>query len=134
MAVVVFDQAEFRQLYPQYKDSVKYSDVYLQGQFNEACLICNNTDSSRVPYDPNVGVTERKTLLYMLVCHLATIAENGVVGTVSQANQGSVSASFQLDNRKNAAWFMQTPCGYKYWQFTRKYRTGGMFVQGSVSH
>lgn len=134
MAVVIFDTAEFRQLHPQYADVAKYSDVYLQGLFGEACLMCNNAESSRISYDPESGVMERKILLYLLVCHLAELADKGTVGVLSSATQGSVSVSFQLDGRKGAAWFMQTPCGYKYWQFTQKYRTGGMFIKTNMQH
>lgn len=132
--VVIFDVSLFRQQRPQFADVTKYSDAFLQNCFDEAALICNNTNASIVPYDPEKNINNRQILLYLLTCHIATLRNSGQVGTVTSATEGSVSAGFYIDQRKGAAWFTQTQCGYMYWQMIQKYKVGGIFVPGAKLH
>lgn len=122
MAVVVLDIPTFRTMYPLF-DTL--ADAQVQQAFNVACLLCDNTESARVPYVPGVN-TERETLLYLLVCHLCTLGQRGnvVVGNVSSAAEGSVNTSFTLPAQQSAAWFSQTQCGLTYWAASLKYRQG----------
>ena len=94
MPIVVFDPTEFRQRRPQLES---LSDAQLLAAFDTACLILDNSERSPVPYAPDAGVLDRKTLLDLLVCHLATLAlrGGGAVGALSSATEGSVSASFR---------------------------------------
>ena len=71
MAVVVFDIADFRTIYPQFAE---LTDAQLTAFFEDACLYLDNTDAS-----PVQNITLRKSLLYKIVCHLATLAQRGVV-------------------------------------------------------
>lgn len=121
MAVVAFDPADFKAWYPQF---AAMPDGQLEGFFATAQLILDNTDRSIVQ-----DLTERKTLLYMLVCHLATLSQRGdaVTGPVSSASEGSVSTSFAPMNWGNGQWYGQSQCGATYWQATAKYRTGGKY-------
>lgn len=114
--VVVFDPAEFKTMNPQFEGM---SDEQLQTFFNGACLLLDNTPSSMVK-----DLTERKTLLYMLTCHIATMKEKGDMGAgiITSASQGKVSVSMQPF--QNANWYMLSPCGLMYWQATAKYRVG----------
>lgn len=132
--VVIFDVSLFRQQRPQFGDITKYSDTFLQNCFDEATLICNNTDASIVPYSPSNNINDRQILLYLLTCHIATLATSGQVGSITSATEGSVSAGFYIDQRKGAAWFTQTQCGYTCWQMIQKYRLGGLFVPGIKKH
>lgn len=113
---VVFDPAEFKTLYPEFAN---LSDDVLQSYFNAACLLCNNTDQS-----PVTDLAERKMLLYMLVCHIATLKERGnaIVGTITSAAEGKVNVS--VTPLVNANWYQSTACGALYWQATAKYRMG----------
>ena len=132
--IVIFDPDLFRQQRPQFSDNTKYSDAFLQNCFNEAELICNNTDASVVPYNPANNINDRQILLYLLTCHIATLTTSGQVGSITSATEGSVSAGFYVDQRKGAAWFTQTQCGYMYWQMIQKYKCGGIFVPGALFH
>ena len=134
MAVVIFDPVLFREQRPQFGDITKYSDAFLQNCFDEATLICSNKESSLIPYNPDRQVYDRQILLYLLTCHIATLRNSGQVGTVTSATEDSVSAGFYIDQRKGAAWFTQTQCGYTYWQMIQKYRLGGLFVPGIKKH
>ena len=127
MATVVFDPAEWLALHPQFTD--KFTDIQLQHLFELACLLLDNSNNSPVPYDPVQGVTARKTLLGMLVCHLAALALRPAdqAGPVASASEGSVSVNFQLPDRLNGQWYQQTPCGQAYWQAIRKYLVGGRY-------
>lgn len=134
MAVVIFDPALFREQRPQFADTSKFSDAFLQNCFDEATLICNNTDASMVPYNPVKNINDRQILLYLLTCHIATLATSGQVGSITSATEGSVSAGFYIDQRKGAAYFTQTQCGYTYLQMIQKYKVGGLFVPGAKNH
>lgn len=113
---VVFDIDEFRTLYPQFE---KVTDEMLEKYFNAACLLCNNTQKSLVK-----DLDERKTLLYLLVCHIAELQGRGntLVGLLTSATEGKVSVSVKPFD--NANWYQQTQCGSLYWAATAKYRIG----------
>lgn len=132
MAIVVFDSTEFLEIYPRFSGVL--SNAQLQNAFDVACLVLDNTDGSVVPYDPTNNINNRKTLLYMLTCHIATMAlwGPGQAGPSSGASEGSVSVSFAVPDVTNASWFKLTPCGQAYWQATRKYVVGGRYI--AVKH
>ncbi len=69
MAVVVFDPAAFREAYPRFSSEL-ISDAQLEQAFDLACLLLDNTDASPVPYDPERGILIRRTLLWLLGCHI----------------------------------------------------------------
>jgi len=117
--VVVFNPAEFRNVYPQFNN---FSDIQLDFFFKGACQLLDNTDNS-----PVQDGDERKLLLFYLVCHLVTLAKRGddMVGTISSVNEGSVSMGLQsINGSPNGAWYQQTRCGAMYWQATTRYRLG----------
>lgn len=128
MAVVSFDVSEFRDVYPQFSD---FTDAQLEHAFNVATLVLRNTERSHVPYNPP-EVMDRKTLLYLLVCHLCELAirGNGIVGSVTNATEGSVSAGFSVPQNPKAAWFQQTQCGATAWQILLGYVIGGKLYRG----
>lgn len=134
MAIVVFDVTQFRELYPQFST---ISDAQLENFFDIAGLTITggNTESSPIPYNPPTEV-EREILLYMLVCHLATLAQrpNGLVGIMTNATEGTVNATFAAPQINNAQWFLQTPCGYAYWQIVQKYSLGGRYYVHRCNH
>lgn len=114
--VVVFDVDEFKTLYPQFAN---VDETILQNYFNAATLLLDNTDKS-----PVKDLAERKMLLYMLTCHIATLKGRGdtIVGTITAATEGKVNVS--VTPLVNANWYTQTLCGSMYWQATAKYRLG----------
>lgn len=122
MDVVVFDPNEFYAMYPQFQNV--YTPEQLGVFFNVACMMCDNTENSLVK-----NLTERKTLLYLLVCHIATLQERGtgMVGMITSASEGGVSVSLQAYTN-NPNWYTQTQCGSTYWLLTQKYRTGMRYV------
>lgn len=121
--VVIFNATEFLALYPQFNNV--FTPEQLQQFFNVACMICNNTNNSKV-----TDLTERKTLLYMLVCHIATLMQRGtgMVGIISSATEGKVSVGLQ-NVINNPNWYNQTQCGSMYWLATAKYRVGMRYVR-----
>ena len=135
MAIVAFDSVEFLGIYPRFVSVL--TPAQLTNAFDSACLILDNSSGSIVPYDPDAGVYDRKTLLYALTCHLCEMALRtaaGQPGPVSSASEGSVSVSFSVPDIAGASWFKQTPCGQFYWQATRKYVIGGRYVAKKYYH
>lgn len=118
--VVVFDVDEFKTLYPQFAN---VDETILQNYFNAATLLLDNTDKSHVK-----DLAERKMLLYMLTCHIATLKKRGdsIVGTITAATEGKVNVS--ITPLVNMNWYTQTVCGSLYWQATAKYRVGVRYV------
>lgn len=121
--VVVFDPQDFLVLYPQFQNV--FTPSQLNQFFKVACLLCNNTENS-----PITDLEERKTLLYMLVCHIATLMQRGtaMTGLLTSATEGSVSVGLQ-NYTNNPTWYSQTQCGSMYWMATAKYRVGMRYVR-----
>ena len=122
MNVVVFDAEEFLALYPQFQNV--FTPEQLGIFFNAACLLLDNTENSKVN-----DLTERKTLLYMLVCHIATRQQRGtgMVGLLTSATEGKVSVGLQAYT-SNPHWYSQTQCGSMFWLATAKYRVGMRYI------
>lgn len=118
MAAVVFDPAEFKEVYPQFANT---ADTVCRFAFTEAELYLNNTDASIVSNEE-----KRKLLLYMLTCHILTLKERGgdTVGQLSSASEGSVSVSYSVPSVAGAEWFSQTQCGLAFWQAIKPYTLG----------
>ena len=121
--VVVFDAQEFLALYPQFNNV--FTEEQLNQFFNVACMLCDNSPNSKI-----TDLTERKTLLYMLVCHIATLQQRGtgMVGILTSATEGKVSVGLQ-NYTNNPNWYKQTQCGSMYWLATAKYRVGMRYVR-----
>ncbi|WP_288229562.1 DUF4054 domain-containing protein [uncultured Desulfovibrio sp.] len=136
MAVVVFDPQVFLEAYPQFAPGgvPLLTDAQLRQAFEVACLLLDNSDASPVPYDSEKGILIRKTLLWLIVCHLATLAlwPVGQSGPMSNATEGSVSVGFSLPQTTGKAFWNQTPCGQTFWQAVQPYVVGGRYY--AVSH
>ena len=120
--IVVFDAEEFLTLYPQFQNV--FTPSQLEQFFNVACLLCNNTENS-----PIADLNERKTLLYMLVCHIATLMQRGTAmpGLITSATEGKVTVGLQAYTN-NPNWYSQTQCGSMFWLATAKYRVGMRYI------
>lgn len=124
--IVVFNATEFRTFYPKFTEEL-ISDEQLDNLFQLACTFIDNTDKSRFPYDPDRNIYTRKQMLYLLVCHLATMElwGAGQSGPLTSATQGSVSVGFQSMDMWGQPWFSQTPCGRTLLQMLMPYTLGG---------
>lgn len=119
MSTVIFDQTGFLLRYPEFSSVA----AQLQLFFNEACLYCKNDDTSLID-DPPRGL-----LLWMLTAHVAKLNATDAVGRVSQAKEGSVSASLDMGPiAGSSAWFMQTKYGAAFWQASKQFRSGFYMV------
>ena len=118
MAVVVFDYNEFIEQFPELKN---LTEEQLQGWFDTACCIVNNTDGSIV-----CDVICRKKMLYLLTAHYGTLFNRGAgaVGSMTSASEGSVSVGYSANLPNNLLFFGQTQYGLMYWQLILPYRTG----------
>lgn len=129
MGVVTFDSKAFRALYPMFAAA---SNDLLQARFNQAAtLYLDNTDASLI-----ADLKEREQLLFLLVAHLCALRgeDNGLVGRITSASEGSVSVSVDSSGSNDASWwYLQTPYGADYWQATAPYRTWRYYAGGSPS-
>jgi len=127
--IVQFDATAFKAQFPSF---ATIADGLLQFCFDLATLLLDNSACSVVQ-----DVTKRSPLLSLLTAHIAAIqlGENGqqptgVVGRISQADQGSVSVKSEWASQFNAhaAYYLQTKYGALYWQATAQYRSGMYFA------
>lgn len=123
MPAVTFNAAAFKVRYPEF---APVADALLGEYFKEAGLYLSNADNS-----PVRNVDRRAVLLNMLTAHVAALggalSADGMprpVGRISQASEGSVSASFEdaPATPGSGAWFRQTQYGAAYWQATSSLR------------
>jgi len=131
MAIVIFDPTAFKARYPEF---AAVGNVTLQAYFNEACIYLANTDTSIVQ-----NIPRRALLLNMLTAHVGTLAgtlsadgQPKPVGRISQAAEGSVSASLEYLPPGSHAWFTQTQYGASFWQATSSLR--GMHYRVRLTH
>lgn len=118
-----FDVDDFRTVYPQF---TMFTDAQLTFMAENALIISGLDQDSRIP------ATQKRNLWYMLICHLATLADRGTAGALVSATEGTVSASFgqMLQKGGDSDWYNATPCGAAYWQIIKKFRVGGLWFKG----
>ncbi len=121
MPAVVFDPVAFKARYPEF---AAVSDATLGACFTEAGLYLSNANNS-----PVQNMTRRAILLNMLTAHVAylggKLSADGMprpVGRLSQAGEGSVSASFEGAPPGSAQWFQFSQYGASFWQATSSLR------------
>ena len=119
-----FDIEKFRLIYPQFAETP--SDDSLLFIWQNALLISGIDTDTRIPE------AAKENLLFMLVCHLATLASRGTAGAMTSAKQGEVSVTYatMAQNGGDGDWYNSTPCGAAYWQAIKKYRFGGLWFKG----
>lgn len=120
---MTFDVEKFRAVYPQF---ASLSDAQLEFMWQNALIISGIEEDTRIPED------QKENPLFMLVCHLATLATRGTAGAMTSAKQGEVQVTYaSVPSRSDDAdWFNLTPCGSAYWQAIKRYRLGGLWFPG----
>jgi hypothetical protein len=127
MAVALFNLATFLGRYPEFTAVNAANPNRLPALFLEAGLYLSNCDSS-----PVQNITRRGMLLNMLTAHISFLAgdlsadgQARPVGRVSQAAEGSVSASFEgvPPTPGTGEWYQQSQYGAAFWQATAGRRT-----------
>ena len=125
--VAVFNPDLFYARYPEFQSLPNFGIKALEACFCEAGFYLNNSPRSVVQ-----DVLKRLVLLNMLTAHIAfmggALTADGQpkpVGRVSQATQGSVSASFEDSDPTpgSGPWFRQSQYGASFWQATTQYRS-----------
>jgi Protein of unknown function (DUF4054) len=134
MGIAVFNLTIFLIRYPEFTTYNTNFPGALAAMFDEAGLVyLNNT-----PTSPVQDLFRRRVLLNMLTAHLAFLAgalsadgQARPVGRVSQAAEGSVSASFEYTAATDGggAWYKQSEYGANFWQATANLR-GFRYVPG----
>lgn len=132
--VVPWNKDKFLAFYPQFED--KLSDPQLENCWRLACLFLRNDSKSLVPYDPENDVLTRQTLLYLLMCHMCTLALRPYdqSGSVQSSSEGSVSVGFTIPSPPFNQYFAQTPCGQTFWQLFRQFALGGYYFNNQDIH
>ena len=131
--IAVWNQAVFLARYPEFTAACTANPMLYQSYFTEAGFYLSNMPTSRVQ-----DVNRRLLLLNMIVAHIAFLAgqlntdgQARPVGRVSQAAEGSVSATFDMNPQTpgSGPWFQQSQYGAAFWQATSRLR-GANYVPG----
>lgn len=126
------DFANFRSIYPAFTEEV-VSDEQLQYLWGVVESMLGDGQGNFIYPAPQNG-----PILNAALCHLVTLATNGMPqpGWIASASQGSVSTSFDNLQIKSESgqWWNQTKCGALFWVLTQRYRVACRFYQGSNYH
>ncbi len=123
-AIATFDYAQWLLLYPELSN---VTEAQAGMCFGLGTLFLRNDGTGRVTDN-----STQLSLLNMLTAHIAFIGygdnasggASGLVGRISSATEGSVSASAEMAAQPgSAAWFLQTKYGAMYWQAVAAFRT-----------
>ena len=107
--VVVFDFATWQSTFPELATVTPAQAGFY---FDEATDIVSNTAASAVR-----DVGKRSRLYSNLVAHFAVLAQrnaaggSGLVGSITNASEGSVSVAAKYEGEKSEAWWLQTTYG-----------------------
>lgn len=114
MAEITVSVSEFRQKFPMFDDTTKYSDSFIQSMIDVAKLY--------ISPEPNcmVSVEMQKQMIYLMTAHLLTLNYqimqgdmSSASGQVASASVGGVSVSKAVPNNKTELdyWLNLTPFG-----------------------
>lgn len=125
--IAVWNPGIFLAMFPEFTTVYNANPARYAALFNYRAPRFLNND----PTSPVIDVQKRLGLLNMLVAHIAYLAgdlsadgQARPVGRVSDANEGSVGASFDYApaNQNNGQWFNQSQYGAEFWQATSSLR------------
>ena len=134
MAELVLSVAEFRQRFPSFSDTTKYSDEFIQSQLDVAMLY--------ISPDPNCLVTQcqQKQMIYLLSAHLVELNKSVAsssgssigAGQVASASVGGVSVSKALPNNRTELdyWLNMTPYGMQLLALLSMLTGVGIYIGG----
>lgn len=122
----------FRKVFPQYEDTTKYPDELFETVWEQ--VVCMVSDAS---YGAILGDC-RLMLLYGMLCHMLTLAQNGA----NKGKQGGFISSSTIDKvsvtkaappgtTMFAWWLGQTPCGQQVMAMLELASVGGDYIGGS---
>lgn len=122
MGIATFDYDTWLMLYPAFSDRVLQPQA--TALFNQAGLLyVDNSECS-----PVRDVAQRQQILYLVVAHLAALSpqggNEGQVGRLSDAGQGTVRARFEYKGTEDSAWWDQTQYGAAAYKALAPYRLG----------
>lgn len=122
-----FNEQEFRQLFPEFMDEVKYPSFVLNSWFTQASFMFSAEDSWLIEGD------SLKMALYLLTAHISKTqgGESGS-GAVTSATEGTVSVSYIEAPVKNGWQFYLsgTPYGTQLWFMLQGLSAGGFMFGG----
>lgn len=125
--VAVWNPGIFLAMFPEFTAVYNANPARYEAIFNYRAPRFLSND----PTSPVCDVQKRLGLLNMLVAHIAFLAgdlsadgQSRPVGRVSDAAEGSVSASFDYAaaSQNNGQWFNQSQYGAEFWQATSSLR------------
>lgn len=117
---ITFDPIQFKLDFPQFAG---ISDNKLTNDFNfQACVLGQVVSSLFIEDDV------KYYWLCLVLAHILTCTQNGLVGRPDSVTQGSESASFAFDSPQWAAWWANTPYGQVIYQCMLEYLAGGHYI------
>ena len=124
--VVELDTAAFRAEFPQFADTTAWPDATHSVPWANTAGYADATDTS--PLSNGIPAD----VLPFVLCHLLTLLgrNGGLMGALTQATEGSVSAGSTWTPRQGAQWWTQTQCGATAWELLLPFRTGGRWFSG----
>lgn len=115
-----FDIAKFREVHNHNGQLNSITDATIQFWIDSGVMLLGLDKTTCLIKDEN----EKKLALQLLICHMCSIVSRQMVGTVTNASEGSVSVGTQIPPNLSRSWLCTTPCGLILWQLFSKYQKG----------
>ncbi|APA83225.1 DUF4054 domain-containing protein [Francisella tularensis] len=115
-----FNPVDFKKDYPQFSD---LSDNKLKNDFMHGAMVIGSIVSSIFDNDE-----DKLYWLSIVLAHILTLEDNEVLGRVSSASQGSDSAKFDMNVKKDYEWWATTIYGQRVMQLLETYGCGGLYL------
>lgn len=148
-AVVAFDDADFKALFPEFVNCTQQQG---EAWFAQAGMLCANAGSNPLVRQGGGSYWMLQRALYLLTAHIGYLSAprdaNGnptgqqgsnsppqIVGRITSASQGSVSVSSEMQatgGTYSQAYYMQTQYGAQYWELTKSIRTFQYFATPTI--
>lgn len=130
MANVVVTISEFRQIFPAFRDTEKYSDAFIQSMLDMAQTYISPQENCLI------NSATIKNMIYLMTAHLAQInsslANGKDVGQISSASVGGVSVSKVVPKNTTELdyWLNTTPYGMQLLATLSSLSAIGLYIGG----
>lgn len=114
-----FDVEKFKRIH-SHNGEITLTNEQIEFYYQLAVRLLGKKEKSIIEDDE-----ERELAYQLMVCHIITInGRNGMIGTITNASEGSVSVGTQIPQSLTQSYLSTTPCGLWLWELLTKYRKG----------
>lgn len=131
MAVITFDVAKFRALFPAFANVARYPDATLQAYWDAATCYVSDADWGWLAGDCRALAINQMTAHLVYLGEKAQTGQTAGVLTGSTIDKISVTLAAPPINNGWQFWLSSSPYGLQLWALLTNRSVGGFYVGGS---